>query len=301
MRRLAWYALVLLLFTFLYRFNTLGGALGGFDDDHFQQIAYANQTRAGERPVRDFLGVSLQGVWPPIGFVMSAGAQTLLGPNLRSEALLTATVMALGAVLTLVAASLVSTPDWALLTTTLTVLLAPKLYAFPKIVVLSIAALLLILYARRPSSVRAAALALLSAAAFLFRHDYAVYVGIGVVTLFFLTWRFQLARPHRHLLVYALLTAVLLAPSLVFVQQHLGLREYLEFARENSTREAARTTLALPLPSLGADAEEHATALIYWLITLMPIAAAAYAIRSRRHQEPWWLVAILVVAVIAAV
>src|SRR5436190_14552899 len=86
-------ALALLVLTSLYRFGTLGGALGGFDDDHSMQLAYARQIEAGERPGRDFLGVSLQGVWPPVGFLASAAAQRWLGETLRAEGVLTAGAM----------------------------------------------------------------------------------------------------------------------------------------------------------------------------------------------------------------
>ena len=41
-------------FTFVYRFNTLGGALGGFSNDEFGYLARARQIEAGEVPFRDF-------------------------------------------------------------------------------------------------------------------------------------------------------------------------------------------------------------------------------------------------------
>ena len=36
-------AVLLFGWTFLYRFNTLGGALGGFDNDHFVRVMLAKQ------------------------------------------------------------------------------------------------------------------------------------------------------------------------------------------------------------------------------------------------------------------
>ena len=39
---------------FLYRFNTLGGALGGFQNDEFGYLARARQIQAGDVPFRDF-------------------------------------------------------------------------------------------------------------------------------------------------------------------------------------------------------------------------------------------------------
>ena len=71
-----------------YRFNTLGGALGGFDNDHFLQLALAKQVEAGEQPLRDFLD-AVQGARPALTYELSALAQRVLGDNLRSEAMLT--------------------------------------------------------------------------------------------------------------------------------------------------------------------------------------------------------------------
>ncbi|MGH9202187.1 MAG: hypothetical protein ACRD2A_13240, partial [Vicinamibacterales bacterium] len=52
----------------LYRFNTLGGALGGFDNDHFLHFVYAKQVQAGEQPLRDFLDAGLQGARPSLTY-----------------------------------------------------------------------------------------------------------------------------------------------------------------------------------------------------------------------------------------
>lgn len=298
-RRIPWVAVALFAFACLYRFNTLGGALGGFDDDHFMQLAYANQIRAGERPLVDYQGVGLQGAWPPLGFVASAAAQDVLGANLQAEAVLAVCAIAAGAVLTFAAASRLAPPSWALLTTVLSVLLAPKLYSFTKVLVLSAAALSFVLYARKPSNAGACALGVLTAAAFLFRHDFAVYVGAGVLVLFAFTRRLGPSRPVRHVLLYAVVTAALLVPSLAYVQRHLGLVEYLRFSRDHSAREAARTELVTPFPSLSADAEHNAEASLYWLLTLMPAGAAALA--ARRGVEPWWRAAVIAVAAMAAV
>ena len=87
-------ALLLLGFACVYRFNTLGGRFGGFDNDHFVPFAYAKQVQAGEQPLRDFEGLGLQGAWPSLTYETSALAQRWFGDNLRSEALLT--VVAVG-------------------------------------------------------------------------------------------------------------------------------------------------------------------------------------------------------------
>lgn len=245
-RGMAVAAVALFVFLFLYRFATLGGALGGFDDDHFILLAYGKQVEAGERPSRDYLGVGLQGLWPPLAFEVSAGAQQLLGDNLRSEAVATAGLLALGGVLTFVAGSLVAPPGWAFVASLLAGLAAPKLYAFPKVLVLAGAALLLVAYARRPSAGRAVWLAVLTAAAVLLRNDYAVYVSVGIVVLLATTAWIEGVRPWRHAAIWAGLTTGLLLPSVLLVQRDYGLGAYLGLALENSTREAARTELSWP-------------------------------------------------------
>ena len=38
--------LILFMFAGVYRFNALGGSLGGFDNDHFLHFVYAKQVQA---------------------------------------------------------------------------------------------------------------------------------------------------------------------------------------------------------------------------------------------------------------
>ena len=81
-------AVLLFAWVFLYRFNTLGGALGGFDNDHFLYMTIAKQVQAGEQPLRDFMD-GVHGARPSLTYEFSAAAQRLFGNNLRSEAWLT--------------------------------------------------------------------------------------------------------------------------------------------------------------------------------------------------------------------
>ena len=108
-------AVLLFAWVFLYRFNTLGGSLGGFDNDHFLYMTLAKQVEAGEQPLRDFLD-GVHGARPSLTYELSAGAQRLFGDNLRSEAWLTVTGVALGATVTFLAGSLMAPWPWALST-----------------------------------------------------------------------------------------------------------------------------------------------------------------------------------------
>ena len=118
-------AVLLLLFTSLYRFNTLGGRFGGFDNDHFVPFAYAKQVQAGEQPLRDFEGLGLQGAWPSLTYEISALAQRWFGDNLRSEALLTVAGVGVAAALTFLAAASVAPVPWAAAATLVSVFVAP--------------------------------------------------------------------------------------------------------------------------------------------------------------------------------
>ena len=164
-------AILLFGWVFLYRFNTLGGAFGGFDNDHFLHFVYAKQVQAGEQPLRDFLDAGLQGAWPSLTYELSAAAQTYLGNNLRSEAWLTVGGVALGAAIAFIAGSMIAPWPWALATALLSALISPKLYSYPKVLVTAVASLLIVSAARLPVWPRVALKSAWTAVAFLFRHD----------------------------------------------------------------------------------------------------------------------------------
>jgi hypothetical protein len=83
-------ALSIGLVAFIFRFNTLGGALGGFDNDHFIYLIRTDMLLGGEQPLRDFADAELRGAWPALTYAISAWAQQLGGRTLLPEAFLTA-------------------------------------------------------------------------------------------------------------------------------------------------------------------------------------------------------------------
>jgi hypothetical protein len=299
----------LVVFTGLYRFNTLGGALGGFDDDHFVHFAYAKQVQAGEQPVRDFDGLGLQGARPSLTYELSAAAQSALGNNLRSEALLTVAALALAAGLTFQAASAVAPAGWALAATLLTVLLAPKLYSYPKVLLLAVAMVCIVWFARRRSPVAVAALACLAAVAFLFRHDYAAYVGVGAVVVLAIGSG-RARRAGVHLASYGAVIILLLAPSLWNLHREAGLVQYFHDGVEQSRNEAGRTELQQPEFVSVTDegqpvtlrsaltVEQNAVAWLYYLHLVLPLAVLLLAV-LRRDGERWNRVALIAISVAA--
>ena len=255
-----------------YRFNTLGGALGGFDNDHFLQLALAKQVESGEQPLRDFLD-GAQGARPALTYELSALAQRALGDNLRSEAVLTVLGVAAAALVTFVAGTYVAPWPVALVTAVLSSLLSPKLYGYPKVLVLAVACLLIVQYARAPGWWRVASMSAWTAVGFLFRHDYAVYCGAGCVIALALAgpalWWKRLGRVAS----YGALTLVLLGPSLYWVEQHAGLVTYLTNGMAMGRRDAQRTSIAWPVPSIditqtvtaNVEREENTQAWLYYL------------------------------------
>jgi hypothetical protein len=284
-------AVLLGLFSFVYRFNALGGALGGFDNDHFIYFVQARQMLHGERPLRDFADAGLQGAWPWPTYALSLAGQRWIEPTLWPEALLGATAIASAVVITFLAGARVA-PVWAaLVTSLLTLLIGTKLYNYPRAVVLAVAVLLMISYARRPSAKRAAALAAWGVVAFLFRHDFGVYVAIGALVLILAAhtlreWRVAAA----HLWISGALAAVLVVPSLVAVERDRGLIRYVQTGVEMSRREKQRTTLRLPqfVPTgrsvLGSFSnEENAVAWLFYAAWSVPLWVA---VSWRRLQAP---------------
>jgi hypothetical protein len=183
-RRIVLCVVAVLLFgwVFLYRFNTLGGAFGGFDDDHFLYFALAKQVQAGEQPLRDFQD-AMHGAWPSLTYEFSAAAQRYLGDSLRSEAILTVTGVALGAVVAFLAGSALAPWPWALAMALLSALMSPKLYGYPKVLVTAVASLIIVGCRGLPTWRRVSVMSLWTAAAFLFRHDYGVYCAAGFVAV----------------------------------------------------------------------------------------------------------------------
>ncbi len=288
-------AVLLFAWVFLYRFNTLGGALGGFDNDHFLYMIVAKQVQAGEQPLRDFVD-GVHGARPSLTYEFSAAAQRFFGNNLRSEAWLTVSGVALGATIAFLAGSLIAPWPWALSTALVSTLLSPKLYGYPKVVVTAVAALLIISYARRPTWALVAAMSVWTATAFLFRHDYSVYCAVGFASVIVLaagtSWRTRITRG----IAYGVITALLLAPSLWWIQRYRGISEYVRNTLEMSRNEYERTQIGWPAitfdgpsPFAVFGTDKNAEAWIYYVFASVPMAAlglAVWKLRTRSSADP---------------
>ncbi len=290
-RRRSIIALAALVFavTFLYRFNALLGSLGGFDGDHFIYFLGSTHVLRGERPLRDFVDAGLQGAWPALTYELPALAMRLGGESLRSEALVCVGAVALSATLLFrAAASLAGT--WAsLVVTALSVAASTRLYGYHKVLVSSVAVTLLLRYAGAPSARNLSLLGAWSAVAFLFRHDYLIYVGLATVCLVVVLPGLPLARRVQRAAVYVLLTGVLLAGPVYSIHHFAGLGFYLRSNIESTRHEAERTDLDWPTfepaqpPAAFFENEVNAVSWMYYLCLLLPVvgAGAAFVTRPR--------------------
>jgi len=167
---------------FLYRFNSLEGSLGGFTNDHFPQLMRADMLLRGEQPLRDFADAEMRGAWPALSYAVPAWAQQLGGRTLLPEAYVTTGALALAAALVfLLAIDLAKRWPVALLATALVIAIEPRLYNYPKVLMLAFGALAIRSVTLNPTALRLWLAAVTTAVATLFRHDIGVYVAIGIL------------------------------------------------------------------------------------------------------------------------
>jgi hypothetical protein len=267
---------LVLVFAFLFRFNTLGGAIGGFDNDHFIYLIRAERLLAGDQPLRDFVDAELRGAWPALTYAMSAWAQQVGGRTLLPEAYLTAGLTAVAHLVVFLVALAVSR-SWstAFLAAAAAIATVPKLYNYQKVIVLALAGLAIHAVATRPATWRLVGAALLTAAAVLFRHDFGVYVAAGVLPALIVRDLGQLKSAVRNVAVYVLACAAFLLPSAIWIQVYEGVPQYIRASLASVAVERTRTELRLPAFDLSMplsfDNMELLSYLVFWAV---PIAAA---------------------------
>ena len=219
--------------SFWYRFQTLE-----FANDHFQTILQGRQILVyGEMPGRDFADPGFF-LMP----VLSAVAQAVFGYRLIGEALLCLLFLSGGAALTFLLASQVSRSiPIALGLTFMTVVMAPRLYHYPKVFLLVFGLFLCWRYVDRTSRGNLLAIAAGTAFAFLVRHDHGVYLAAAAgVTLVARHWHDGASLLARRLALYGLASAALVAPFFVYLQANGGAAGYLRSALDYTRSEAQR-------------------------------------------------------------
>jgi hypothetical protein len=236
-------ALLIAVLAWVYRFNTLGDALGGFHNDEFLVVSRAAQMLLGDLPVRDFFDPGA-----PLTYAASAGALKLLGYSLIAEAVLTVSALALGAALIVwLVMHATGSVTAALGSALLAVLTGPRYYNYPKITLYAVALVLMWRYIDVPSRGRVIPLAILTAVAFLFRHDHGAYIGVLTVVTMAAAAAPDWRSARTPALTYALGLVVLLAPYFLFLQVNGGIVSYFRAAISWAQRDAARTQLRPPM------------------------------------------------------
>jgi hypothetical protein len=191
-----------------------------FHNDQYMHLAWANQVLAGELPVRDFVDPGM-----PLTYLASAAAQVLLGRGAWAEAVLSFTLLSAGAALTCYLARRASgSPLVGVIAALVQIMIAPRLYSAPKIVLPLLAVWAFWRYADRPSRRSLAILALCTATAFLVRHDHGVYIWAAAsVLLVHLHWPKGVMR----VATYSGYVALILLPFFAYVQWYEGIVGYV--------------------------------------------------------------------------
>ena len=236
-------AVLVAVLSFFYRFNALGGAFGGFGNDHFIHLSRARQIVAGELPFRDFSDPGA-----PLTSLTSALAQWLFGYSLIGEAILSVGALSIGAGLTCWLAFRITGRVWpGLVVGLLQIAIAPRLYNYPKILLTAAGILIAWRYVDRPSPARLYALPAIIAVGFLFRHDYAIYLGTLAAATVLLVHRRDVTAGARLVAQVALLSLLALAPFLLFLQASGGVVRYFTQSAQFARADSRRTSFTFPV------------------------------------------------------
>jgi hypothetical protein len=239
---LALVAIALAVFSFVFRFNDPGGSFAGLSDDHFFYVVRGWQILFGDLPVRDFVDHGA-----PLFYYVSAAVQRLGGRGTLSELVFCTAVLSVGAAATSVLAARASgsivlgaAAGFA------QILLEPRFYNYPKILVYVAAIPALWAFANRPTAPRRFLIALFIVVGLLFRHDHGVFVAVAMATLVVLMHGLTWQERFRHLVICGLIVLGLLAPYLVFIEMNGGLGSYLSQAAAWAEHDRQRAGIVWP-------------------------------------------------------
>ncbi len=308
-------AIAALIFTlsWLYRFNDPGGSFAYLTDDHFFYVVRGWQILFGDVPVRDFVDHGA-----PLFYYVSAAVQMLFGRGTLSEIAFCVTVLSACAVgVFLLAARASGSLLLGLVGATFHILLDPRFYNYPKILVYVAAIPALWAFADRPDRRRTALVALITVVAFLFRHDHGVFVAGAFVVLLILLPSLSWPQRLRQLLVYGGLVLALVGPYLVFLELNGGVVAYLRTAAEWAERDRGRAEVVWPgvfdnpngvsaeagtrnpLRPAVATIRANSVAWLFYGELALPLVALSVLALSTQAFRPAWPNALAKVAVVA--
>jgi hypothetical protein len=234
-------ALAISVWTFAFRFFD-----PALDEDHFRMMSQGRQVAAyGELPIRDFddPGIFLQ-------IFTSAALQSLFGHSFLAQVLFDVLILSIAAGLTCwLAGRAARSIPLGLTVTLLTVAMYPRLKQHQVVFLPVLGLFACWAYADRRSLPRLVILGIITALAFLLRHDLGVYVGVTVAaTLLAVHWSEGFGILLRRGGVYAVSAALPLLPFLLFLQANGGVIQYFRAASDYIRSEANRQR-AFTLPA----------------------------------------------------
>jgi hypothetical protein len=268
-------------------------------DTNFYTLWEATALMAGDHPYRDFFE------WgAPLQAIVSVVGQWLAGNRLIGEFAIQWLAIIAGALIACHLGYRASRSVIASLVTmafSVTILAATATYHYPKLLLYPLAVWMIWRYMERPAIGRAAAVGVVAAAAFLFRHDHGVYVAAAAALAFFLA---RVARPATRSLprgiaesgASAATAIALLLPWIILVQASEGLPEYIQarlerYAVGSPYSNPYASLLAMnPIQTLTSAASRDGMLWLQQVGLLVPLlllmVAAIDASRNRRRGEP---------------
>jgi hypothetical protein len=296
-------AVAVFAFSWLFRFNDPGGSFAGLTDDHFFYLVRGWQILFGDLPVRDFVDHGA-----PLYYYVGAAVQLLFGRGTLSEVVFSVTVLSCCAALTFWLCTEAS--GWmaaGLAGAAFHILLEPRFYNYPKILVYVLAIPLLWRFIERPTSRLAAWIAVVSVVGFLLRHDHGVFVGLGMaLALLLVVRRMDRTAWLTQLGVYAGVSCLLLLPYLAFIELNGGVVSYFQQASAWAERDRDRAPVVWPglfdNPDGVSDAarsgsmpgravavvRDNIVAWTFYAELILPVLALAAVWLSRDGFRPSW-------------
>lgn len=274
----------------------------GFSNDHYANLALAQQLVMGDRPIRDFSDPG----WP-LTYLLTAAAWLVVGDNMATEWAITAAGFALGAACTVaVGYRLSGSLAIASLVTVFEILIFPRSYSYPKVLMYGAGAWTMLALAAQPSRGRIVLMAATLAIAFLFRHDHGLFIGVASAVCLALAsradgWRMA----ARRVAGLTAATAAFLLPWALFVALNGGLIDYFLAGLEYSRAEADATSLASwPTLALGPalNSAANADAWLFWLFWILPplcVGVASRRLLRREERRPFEFAVVAALAVLA--
>ncbi len=284
-------------------------------DTNFYVLWEATALLAGDHPYRDFFQ------WgSPLLTAVTTIVQLLVGNRLIGEFLIHWSFMIAAVLVGFHLAVRLSGSVAASLATSILVvaaLAATPTFTFPKLFFYPVAVLLGWWYMERPGIQRASAMGLITAIAFLYRHDHGVYIGVASTLAFALTrvmipalrqWR----TAATEMAAYTIVAALALAPWAAVVEANEGFADYVRMRAEWNRTWAPNSSPFLllldfnPAPVLAGrpaheshedepllawlpprETAEHWLAQVSLLLPFLVLLTAAVDIgRQRRRREP---------------